>query len=241
VTPVARTRIALQPAFVLHRRPYLNTSLLLEAFGRESGRVGLVARGALNSRSRLKGLLQPFVPLLLSWAGAGELATLTAAEENGPAVALAPARVLAGLYANELLVRLLPRQDPLPELFAAYGALLAELVAAPEPEPALRRFEKRLLAELGYGLTLDREAGSGAPIVAEGHYRYVLDQGPLPVSQTQMGVSISGRSLLALRDETLSDPSVLKDIKRLTRAALTEHLRGRALKTRDLYRLKRES
>lgn len=239
MTRAAQTRILLQPAFVLHRRPYLNTSLLLEAFGRESGRVGLVARGALGSRSRLKGLLQPFVPLLLSWVGTGELATLSAAEDSGPPATLAPARVLAGLYANELLVRLLPRQDPLPELFAAYGRLLAELTVAPDPEPALRCFEKRLLAELGYGLTLDREAG-GLPIVAEETYRYVLDQGPLPAHQTQTGLLISGRSLLALRDELLSDPAILREVKRLTRAALTEQLRGRALKTRDLYRPKRE-
>lgn len=238
MTEGARTRVLLQSAFVLHRRPYLNTSLLLEAFSRDSGRIGLVARGALNPRSRLKGLLQPFVPLLLSWTGSGELATLTAAEESGLSATLAPARVLAGLYANELLVRLLPRQDPLPELFKAYATLLTELATAPDPEPALRRFEKRLLAELGYGLTLDREAGNGAPIVAEGYYRYVLDQGPLPVDETSIGISISGRSLLALRDDVLSDPSILKEVKRLTRAALAEQLRGRALKTRDLYRLK---
>ncbi|HRE53835.1 MAG TPA: recombination protein O N-terminal domain-containing protein, partial [Candidatus Competibacter sp.] len=99
-------RVLLQPAFVLHRRPYLNTSLLLEAFAREHGRLALVARGAMASRSRLKGLLQPFAPLLLSWSGAGELATLTAAEEAGHPVTLPPNRVLAGLYVNELLVRL---------------------------------------------------------------------------------------------------------------------------------------
>lgn len=241
MTSVVRTRVLLQPAFILHRRPYLNTSLLLEVFCRDNGRIGLVARGALSPRSRLKGLLQPFVPLLLSWTGSGELATLTAAEESGLPAALAPARVLAGLYANELLVRLLPRQDPLPELFKAYATLLAELATAPDPEPALRRFEKKLLAELDYGLTLDREAGNGAPIVAEGYYRYVLDQGALPVDQTAIGVSISGRSLLALRDDALSDPSILKEVKRLTRAALAEQLRGRALKTRDLYRLRRSS
>lgn len=234
-------RVLLQPAFILHRRPYLNTSLLLETFSREQGRLGLVARGASAPRSRLKGLLQPFTPLLLSWTGAGELATLTGAEEAGRPVPLPPNRVLAGLYVNELLVRLLPRQDAQPGLFAAYETVLAELATADGEEPPLRRFEKKLLEELGYGLTLDREAASGVPIVAEERYRYVLDRGPLAASQSRTGVPISGRGLLALRDGILADPAVLKEVKRLTRAALAEQLRGRTLKTRELYRVKRDS
>ena len=233
-------RVLLQPAFILHRRPYLNTSLLLETFSREQGRLGLVARGASAPRSRLKGLLQPFTPLLLSWTGAGELATLTGAEEAGRPVPLPPNRVLAGLYVNELLVRLLPRQDAQPGLFAAYETVLAELATADGEEPPLRRFEKKLLEELGYGLTLDCEAASGAPIVAEEQYCYVLDRGPLAADRVQTGVLISGRGLLALRDGLLTDPVVLQEVKRLTRAALAEQLHGRALKTRELYRVRRK-
>ena len=233
-------RVLLQPAFILHRRPYRNTGLLLEAFGRECGRLGLVARSAVSPRSRLKGLLQPFAPLLLSWNGEGDLATLTGAEEAGRPVSLPPDRVLAGLYVNELLVRLLQRQDPQSGLYDAYENLLAELAAAPGEEPPLRRFEKRLLEDLGYGLSLDREAVSGQPIVAEADYRYVLDQGPVVASRTETGVPITGRGLLALRDGILNDPTVLKEVKRLTRAALAEQLRGRVLKTRELYRVKRE-
>jgi DNA repair protein RecO (recombination protein O) len=233
-------RVLLQAAFILHRRPYRDAGLLLEAFGREHGRLGLVARSAVSPRSRLKGLLQPFAPLLLSWSGKGDLATLTGAEEAGRPAPLPSDRVLAGLYVNELLVRLLQRLDPQPGLYAAYETLLAELAAAPGEEPALRRFEKRLLEELGYGLSLDREAVSGQPIVAGEQYRYVLDRGPLAASQTQAGVPISGQSLLALRDGILGDPAVLREVKRLTRAALAEQLRGRALKTRELYRVRRE-
>ena len=232
-------RVLLQPAFILHRRPYRDTSLLLEAFSHEHGRLGLVARGAASARSRLKSMLQPFVPLLLSWSGAGDLAALTAAEETGRPAPLPPGQVLAGLYVNELLVRLLPRQDPLPGLFAAYRVLLAELAAA-DAEPPLRRFEKCLLEELGYGLSLDREAVSGMPIVAEQRYCYVLDRGPLVADSGVSGVPISGRGLLALRDGMLVDPAVLREVKHLTRAALAEQLRGRVLKTRELYRAKRE-
>ncbi|MFO1422575.1 MAG: DNA repair protein RecO [Candidatus Competibacteraceae bacterium] len=234
-------RVLLQPAFVLHRRPYRDTSLLLEVFSQDHGRVSLVARGAVGPRSRLKGLLQPFAPLLLSWAGAGELATLTAAEEAGLPASLPPHRVLAGLYVNELLMRLLPRLDPHPSLFAAYPLLLAELATAVGEEPPLRRFEKCLLDELGYGLTLDCEAVSGTPIVAEERYCYVLDRGPLAASPSEVGVPISGRGLLALRDGILNDPAVLREVKRLTRAALAVQLRGRALKTRELYRVRRKS
>lgn len=234
-------RVLLQSSFVLHRRPYRDTSLLLEVFSQEYGRLGLVARGAVSPRSRWKGLLQPFAPLLLSWSGAGELATLTAAEEAGCPIPLPPHRVLAGLYINELLLRLLPRLDPHPGLFAAYQRLLAELAAVPGEEPPLRRFETRLLEELGYGLTLDCEAASGAPIVAEEQYCYVLDRGPLAADRVQTGVPISGRGLLALRDGLLTDPAVLREVKRLTRAALAEQLHGQALKTRELYRVRRES
>ena len=234
-------RVLLESAFVLHRRPYRDSSLLLEVLTREYGRLGLVAHGARSSRSRFKSLLQPFTPLLLSWTGDGDLATLSGGEEAGLPLGLLHKRALAGLYVNELLVRMLPRCDPQPGLFAAYEVLLAELMAADDAEPPLRRFEKRLLAELGYGLSLDREADSGAPIVAEAHYRYVLDRGPLTVDATQTGVPISGRGLLALRDGVLNDPDILKEVKRLTRAVLAEQLQGQALKTRQLYRTKRKA
>ena len=231
--------VLLQPAFILHRRPYRDSSLLLEVFSREYGRLGLIARGAAAPHSRLKGLLQPFTPLLLSWAGAGELATLRTGEEAGPPMALLRSRALAGLYVNELLARLLPRQDVQPALFAAYAILLEQLASAPDEEPPLRCFEKRLLDELGYGLNLERTADSGQPIVAEAQYRYVLDQGALAVATGPGGVPISGRSLLALREDRLTDPALWPEVKRLTRAALTEQLQGRALKTRELYRFKR--
>ena len=233
------TRVLLQPAFILHRRPYRDSSLLLEALSMEHGRLGLVARGAAGPRSRLRGLLQPFVPLLLSWSGAGDLVTLIGAEEQPPQRFLPTARVLSGFYANELLVKLLPRRDPCPELFKAYARLLTELSTAAAEEPALRGFEKCLLAELGYGLNLEHEAHSGAPIVAELQYQYVLDRGPLAAAGNVTGVPISGRGLLALRDGTLDDPLLLREAKCLTRAALAVQLQGQLLKTRELYRVKR--
>ncbi len=233
-------RVLLQLAFLLHRRPYRNSSLLLDVFCREQGRLSLVARGAISPRSGLKGILQPFRPLLLSWSGKGELCTLIGAEEEKMPVPLPPKRVLSGLYVNELLMYLLPRRDACPDLFTAYANLLKELAVAANEEPPLRRFEKCLLDELGYGLSLEQEAVSGLPIVAENHYCYVLDQGVRAVGEAPVGISISGRGLLALRDGIFDTPDVLQEAKHLMRAALLKQLQGRVLKTRELYRIKRE-
>lgn len=227
-------RVVLQPAFVLHRRPYRNTSLLLEVLSRDHGRVALVARGVRAPRSRLKGLLQPFVPLLLSWSGRSELMTLSTAEEEGNPIPLPAARLLSGLYVNELLVRLLQPYDPYPGLFEPYSQALEGLAGMASVEEVLRVFEKRLLAELGYGLRLDTEALSGAPIVPEAAYCYVLAQGPVAMAQARAGIAISGKGLLALRHEVFNDLTVLPEIKRLTRAAIGVHLQGRPLKTREL-------
>lgn len=227
--------ILLQPAFILHRRPYRNTSLLLEIFSREHGRLGLVAHGATRSRSRLQGLLQPFTPLLLSWGGSGELGRLHSAEESAPPLLLLRNVALAGLYINELLVRLLPRHDEQPTLFAAYTHLLGALVTTTAEEPLLRCFEKCLLEELGYGLNLEHTADCGEPISAARQYRYVLNYGALPNESATDGIAISGRSLLALRDGQLHDPTLWGEIKQLTRAALREQLQGRSLKSRELY------
>lgn len=229
-------RVLQQPAFILHRRYYQERSLLLEVFSRDYGRLGVIAYGAAATRSRLKGLLQPFTPLSLSWNNRGELARLQDAEELGMPLVLLHSKVLAGLYVNELLVRLLPRHDPQSQLFTFYSALLSILTSTEPEEPALRRFEKQLLDELGYGLNLERTVDSGQPIIAEAHYCYVVEQGALASAPAAQGVPVSGRGLLALREDRLSDPALLQEVKRLMRAALAVQLSGRALKTRELYR-----
>lgn len=225
-------RVALEPAFLLHRRPYRNTSLLLEAFTREHGRVGLVARGA--QRSRLRSLLQPFAPLLLSWSGRGELATLSGAEEAGPHLPPPPGRLLSAWYINELLLRLLARSDPHPGLFEPYRQVLAALAGGADEQRSLRVFEKRLLAELGYGLLLDADALTGAPIDPGAEYRYLPERGPVRREAGQGGVAVSGRALLALGREQWDAPELLAEAKRVTRAAIDAQLDGRPLKTREL-------
>ncbi len=231
---------SLEEAFVLHARPYRDTSLLLEVFSREQGRVGLVARGARSGRKRLAEQLQPFAPLLLSWRGQGELATLTGAEPAGPALLPATGGLFSGFYLNEMLIRLLHRGDPHPRLFDVYRQTLALLGQGTDEEAVLRRFERLLLQEIGYGLQLEREAGSGAPVAPGRLYDYLPEQGPVPAGEgASRGVRVHGRTLLALARDGELDAEGRREAKRLMRAALAVHLGDRPLQSRELYRRQR--
>ena len=227
-------RIQLEPAFVLSRRPYRETSLLLEVFTRSHGRVGLVARGAQSAKSKLRGVLEPLRPLLLSWNERGDLGTLTAAEASeihwSP---LAGEAVYCGWYLNELLLRLITRHDAHPALFADYADALAQLATTPH-EPALRVFEKRLLSELGYGLLLPDDLDPGL------QYRYDWDEGPQPVA-ADTPRSYRGASLLALTHEQLLTPEHWREARRLLREALARHGAGADLETPKLMRALRAS
>lgn len=229
-------RVDLVQAYVLHGRAYRETSMLLEVFSREHGRVGLVARGARAGRSRLRGVLRPFLPLLVSWSQRGELGTLTGAEPDGPVRLAGGAMLAGGFYVNELLMRLLARNDPHPELYRVYDRVLADLTRPGAAEPGLRVFEKRLLAELGYALVLEREA-DGSPVRSGQLYHYHLEEGPVAVPRIHGDMlGIHGESLLGLAREELDGRRALSETKRLNRAALGRYLGGRPLRSRDLWR-----
>lgn len=233
------SRVALQPAYVLHRRPYRDTSALLEVLTSEYGRMALVGRGVQRSPRRGSPLLQPFRPLLLSWVGTGDLVTMTGAEPDGRAPGVSGEAVLSGLYLNELLLRLLPRHDAQPELFLAYAATLQKLADADgtaAQEQALRLFELRLLDALGYGLALDTEAETGRPIEAAASYCYEIERGPILAEGSGDGPRVHGRTLLALRQGTFADRDSLREAKQLMRAALGAQLGGRPLHSRELMR-----
>lgn len=230
-------RIDLEPGLVLHARPWRESSLLVEAFSRGHGRLGLIARGARRPKSRVRGLLQPFIPLLLSWRGRGELATLTGAETEGRFPPLTGSTAIVGLYLNELLLRFLHRHDPEPVLFDRYLAALDGIAREDDPEPILRIFEKRLLEAAGYALELKREVRSGTAIEPEGRYRYTTDSGPERWSSgTSSGVCVSGRTLLALDREEITDRHALREAKHLMRSIIDEHCGGRVLAARRLWR-----
>ena len=232
-----RSRVQLQPSFVLHRRLYGETSLLVEAFCVVFGRVGLVAKGARQRKAAWGALLQPFRPLLLSWQGRSELGLLTGAEVAMPWSSMDGRALLSGFYLNELLLRLLPRHDPQPRLFESYGATVCHLTARGAEEPVLRIFEKRLLDALGYGLMLDGEADLGQAIDPTAVYCYQIDRGPVRASGAGLGdMRVSGRTLLALAREQIDDPSELREAKCLLRRALQRQLGGRPLVSRSLFR-----
>ena len=165
---MAGHRQLLQRAYVLHHHPYRDSSALVEIFSEHHGRVGLVARGVRGRRNPRQALLQPFTPLLLSWSGRGELMTLVDVEAEAPNAMLQGMVLMSGFYVNELLLRLLRRHDPHPQLFLYYDQLLQRLARLegdnpPELAIALRLFEKVLLDEIGYGLVLACDGLGGAP------------------------------------------------------------------------------
>ncbi len=228
-------RVSLEAAWILHHYPYRDSSLLLEVFTSEHGRIGLVARGARSARGRWRSQLQILRPLLLSWNLRGELGTLTGAEPRGSLDVLPGRQILCACYLNELLLRLLRRQDPHPGLYAAYEAALASLPLS--EEQTLRIFEKRLLQELGYGLLLDQEADSGDALAPESLYEYHLERGPVRSDGVRgHGLLLHGASLLALYNENLSDPQTCREVKFLMRAALGRYLGPRPLRTREVLR-----
>ncbi|CAK0757227.1 DNA repair protein RecO [Gammaproteobacteria bacterium] len=229
--------VRLAPAYILHRRPYRDTSLLIEAFTARHGRVGLVERGRGRGGAIHQGVvLQPFWPLLLSFSGRGELATLGSCEPDGPPLPLIGGALLCGFYLNELLMRLLPRQAPHTSLFHFYHDALTRLAQHEDEFRVLRLFEVALLRELGYGLLLERDAEKDQPLNPEMRYRYVLDRGPFPTFlEDTCDLAIQGRTLLELGRGELSDATARSEAKRLTRAALALHLGNRPLHSRNLY------
>ena len=223
-------RIELQPAYVLHARPYRETSLLLECLTREHGRLGVVARGVRGERARLRrAQLEPFQPLMLDLLLRGDLATLTAVEAVGTPLRLIRDAGLAGLYLNELVVRLTERQDPFPALFDAYAQTLARLGAGESLAWSLRRFERDLLQTIGYGLQLQHDAETGEPLEPDAHYRYRVEQGAVR-SAAGNANALRGSDLLALEQDRMPDNSGLKALRDMMREIIRFHLGGGELR-----------
>jgi DNA repair protein RecO (recombination protein O) len=222
----------LASAYVLHQYPYRDTSRIVEVFTGEHGRLTLFARGANGPKSSLKGLLRPFQRLLVSWSGRGEACQLVSAEIDGALTNLGNERLMSGFYLNELLLKLTERCDPHPDTFLSYAACVAALCAGESEEASLRRFEKRLLEDLGYGLELTRTE-TGQPVESDRYYRFAAQRGPQPCVAEAPG-AIYGRSLADLEAETFVEPRSLRDAKRVLRVALDTCLDGRPLKSREV-------
>ncbi len=226
-------RHSLRDAFLLHRRNFRETSLLLDIFSRDHGILRLIAKGAMRGRVGRFGVLQPFAPLSLGWTLRGEPPVLTAAEARGKAFDLSGKALFCGFYLNELLLRLLPEHDPHPGIFSTYGQCLERLQCGEHLDESLRFFELALLDEIGYGLMLEHDADSGEEIRPERHYVYHIEHGP--VESAPGDTTIRGSVLLGLRDGCLPGPVEINQAKRLMRRVINHHLGGRPLKSRELF------
>lgn len=225
---------ALSPAFVLHRRRYRDTSLLLELFSQRQGRVAVIAKGALSGRNSRAGLLQPFVPLLAQWRGRGEIQTLTGVEAAARPVALHGKPLYCGFYLNELLVRLCHRHDPQVPLFAAYGAALEQLAGGADMDGVLRGFEMTLLSALGLAPDLSMTADRGEAVLPDRHYRVDPVGGPWQTGSDDRQ-AITGSTLLGLASGNDLSDTGRKQARRLLRGILAHHLGDRPLKSRELF------
>ena len=229
-------RVELNPCYILHNRNYRETSLLLDVFSRRYGRLSLVAKGARKQKNDKRALLQPGRKINIAWTIRRDLGTLTGVEPGHGINPRGAGGLLTVFYINELLVRLLHRHEPHPELFDAYADALDKLNDSATEQATLRLFEKRLLEALGYGLALDADT-EGNAIRPDQDYNYLPEQGPAPVTSPVPGAwIISGRTLLALAEEDLGDEMVLSEAKQLMRKALGGLLGDKPLASRELYR-----
>lgn len=254
-------RVEFQPAYVLHTRPYRDTSLLLDLLTPDWGRLPAVAKGVRRGKSQRRPLLNPFVPLLVSFQGRGNLQTLTGVEADGPVLRLQGLGLYSGFYLNELLVRLLGEWDASPAIYRDYQQVLQRLsqltqglpnpeqaspdrTLADSPEPILRLFEWNLLSHLGYGINFNREAETGAEIRASSLYRFDPEAGfigpqsidPETLSSAARSNLFRGEDLLACDREDLSNPQTRATAKRLSRLMLQPLLGSKPLKSRDLFK-----
>ena len=223
-------------AFVLHSRPYRESSQLVELFCADSGRQSLVARGSRSARSPLKAQLQPFTLLSVSWRGRGELKSLDQLEVVAAPLRLREVSLYSALYLNELLYYLLERHTAYPELFDYYRQALQLLSSDGSPEPVLRQFELLLLEALGYGIDFTLDALSGLPIEPQRYYLYRAECGFVLAPGSVPGADrFEGRHLLAMGDGLLTSADELQAAKRFCRQALKPYLGNRPLKSRELF------
>ncbi|MBV1961911.1 MAG: DNA repair protein RecO [Immundisolibacteraceae bacterium] len=243
---MAQSKIEGQPAYLLHSRPYRDTSALLELWTLEFGRVGLVARGARGARSPWRGALNSFQPLQVAWSGGGDLKSLRGLELDGMVEVPTGEPLAAAYYVNELILRTCQRLDAHPNLYLSYVTIMTALAASEAAEPgvverALRAFEIDLLAELGYGVIVDADQ-SGATVIPQADYCYVQQQGPVSWQSivaagdegNYSGIPVTGELLINLHSGRLDDDQ-LPAAKRLMRTLLQPHLGDKPLESRRLW------
>ncbi len=227
-----------QAGYVLHSYPYQETSLIVEVFTREFGRVAMVAKGAKRPHSPLRSVLMPFHALTLDWSGRSDLKTLRTAEWRGAFRLLSGRALICGFYLNELLLKLLHRDDAHDALFDAYEATLQALLDGGEHAVVLRCFEKCLLSELGYALILDHDADSQQPLQAQHYYRYVIERGPVASASQSFvsgsGLELLGQTLIDMNEDNYTSALTQQQSKSLMRLLIGHYLGNQTLHSRQL-------
>jgi len=222
--------VYLQPAFILQQRKFKETSLIIDVLTRDFGRVSLLAKGVRKAKSKTAGLLQPFIPLTLSYFGKAELKILTDVEITQPYLQLQGLALYCGFYVNELVECFLHRYDPHPEVFAYYGQCLSRLSDSSKIETALRIFELDLLDAVGYGLQLDYDFHNEKAVHPSTKYHFNAEQGPIEA----LDGPFAGKTLQALKSREFTDPQALLEAKMLMRTVIAVYLHGKPLKSRTV-------
>lgn len=227
---MSETAVYLQPAFILQELKYRETSLIIDVLTHDFGRISLLAKGIRKAKSRFLGLLQPFIPLNVSFSGKAELKLLTDVEMARPYLELTGVALYCGFYVNELVIHFLHKHDPHPEVFDYYRDCLSRLATGIGLEAALRDFEFHLLECAGYGLQLEKDYLNSQPVDPTKRYRIDVELGPAESADGPY----SGKTLRAIPAGDFEDPTVLAEAKSLMRTLIDAHLQGKPLKSRAI-------
>ncbi len=229
----SQRRVQQQPGYILHHRPFRDNSQILDIVTRDHGKIAVVARGSRGSKSRLAGVLRPFLPLRISWVGKSDMGTLTGAESAGPPAGMVGDAIFSAYYVNELLLHFLHRHDPQPEIFALYEEVIKALLITDNIAAALRSFELEFLSLLGYAVNLDHEAGSRNPLKIDQDYEYRMEQGPVLIERDGPLV-FKGAVFKEIAEQRFEKPDILRAANRLLREIIGFHLGGKELKSRKV-------
>jgi DNA repair protein RecO (recombination protein O) len=233
---VSSKRVQNEPAWLLHHRPFRDSSRILDVLSRDHGRLSLVARGSRSARSKLKGILRPFLPLQLSWVIRSDLGTLTGAEMDGAPISLTGDALLSGYYVNELILNLLHRHDPQPEIYSVYRRTISNLKNPAAVAVALRRFEMETRGLLGYALNLDHDTQTGRELDPDSRYEYRAGEGPAPAGDREGPMVFTGHELGAVARQEFENPETLRNAGAMLRNVIAWHLDGKELKSRKVLK-----
>ncbi|MAJ91617.1 MAG: DNA repair protein RecO [Legionellales bacterium] len=229
-------RVDYTPCYILHSRNYSESSLILEIFSRNYGRVNLIAKGAKKNKKYTSINFDPYQKYNISWINKIDLGILLEIESYSEMIKLASEKTMIGFYLNEIILKLLHKHEPYPELFDIYELTLKRLINNENEKTILRYFEKNLLQLLGYGITLDYDIQTGEPILSDRNYYYKIDSGPSSeLSASGHGMKISGKTLLQLNDESLLGSMHITEAKNLLTMIIEKYI-DKPLESKKLYK-----